>query len=222
MLRPNRATRSEFSCPEEVAMRTGSPMPLLLALAVWLAAVGLRAQEPRVPEPQLKKEIEAFRGLQGKWSCQGVFPANGKHIESQMAFAPDLDGAWLVKRHDDLPPNVFHDAEYWGFDSASKQFVAFVYDNFGGVRKFTSSGWSDDQLTWSGTGFQPVLQRSPSPATPPSSGGPPLPGEPSQSEPPRLERFVYKRDGPRQIVVNWEVKQGAKDWAIGDTLTCKK
>lgn len=144
----------------------------------------------------LKKEIEAFSGLQGSWSCQGVFPSSGKKIESTIRFSAELDGAWLVKRHDDLPPNAFHDAEYWGFDSASKQFVAFVYDNFGGVRKFTSSGWADDKLTWL--------------------------GEPSKSDPPRLERFVYKRDSQAQIEVNWEVKKGSADWAIGDTLTCKK
>lgn len=145
---------------------------------------------------KLKKELEAFSGLPGLWSCQGLFPSSGKKIESTIRFSADLDGAWLVKRHDDQPPNVFHDAEYWGFDSASKQFVAFIYDNFGGVRKFTSSGWSDDKLTWL--------------------------GEPSKSDSPRLERFVYKHDSPTQIEVNWEVKKDSSDWAIGDRLTCKK
>ena len=157
------------------------------------------AQQPGRPEAselKLKQELAIFAPLQGRWSCQGVFPSNGKRIESRIAFAPDLDGAWLVKRHDDLPPNVFHDAEYWGFDFGAKQFVAFIYDNFGGVRKFTSSGWAEDKLIWL--------------------------GEPSKSDPPRLERFVYKRDSAGQIEVNWEVKQGTKDWSVGDTLTCKK
>jgi len=172
---------------------------ILLSLAGCLVPQPFQAQQPTSAASStsaLKKEIEVFAPLQGKWSCAGVFPSNGKKIESQITFAPDLDGAWLVKRHDDLPPNVFHDAEYWGFDSAAKQFVAYIYDNFGGVRKFTSSGWADDKLTWL--------------------------GEPSKSDPPRLERFVYQRDTPTQIVVNWEVKAGAKDWSIGDTLTCKK
>jgi len=172
---------------------------IAFAFALCLLPTPFRAQQPKAAEtaePKLKKEIHVFAGLAGKWACQGVFPSNGKRIESQIAFAPDLDGAWLVKRHDDLPPNIFHDAEYWGFDSAAKQFLAFIYDNFGGIRKFTSSGWTDDKLVWL--------------------------GEPSKSDPPRLERFVYKRDSPSQIQVNWEVKQGAKDWAIGDTLTCKK
>jgi hypothetical protein len=180
-------------------MRTHFSMAVLFVFAICLAPTRFHAQpakSPETSEAKLKKEIETLAPLQGKWACQGVFPSNGKKIESQIAFAPDLDGAWLVKRHDDLPPNLFHDAEYWGFDSATKQFVAFIYDNFGGVRRFTSSGWTDDKLTWL--------------------------GEPSKSDPPRLERFVYKRDSPTQIEVNWEVKSGAKDWAIGDTLTCKK
>jgi len=180
-------------------MRSRSRIALLLVSTLCLAPLRIPAQQAKsseTAEPKLKKEIESFAPLQGRWSCAGVFPSSGKKIESQIAFAPDLDGAWLVKRHDDLPPNVFHAAEYWGFDSAAKQFVAFIYDNFGGVRKFTSSGWADDKLIWL--------------------------GEPSKSDPPRLERFVYKRDTPTQIEVNWEVKQGAKDWAIGDTLTCRK
>jgi hypothetical protein len=178
-------------------MRPSIGMVFALALCVTPDVFHVKqSKAPESAEPKLKKEIESFAPLQGKWTCQGVFPSNGKRIESQIAFTPDLDGAWLVKRHDDLPPNVFHDAEYWGYDSAAKQFVAFIYDNFGGVRKFTSSGWTDDKLTWL--------------------------GEPSKSDTPRLERFVYKRDASTQIEVNWEVKQGAKDWAIGDTLTCKK
>jgi hypothetical protein len=179
-------------------MRTPSYLAVPLALAFCLVPMEFRVQQANgaASESKLKKEIEGFAPLQGKWSCAGVFPSNGKKIESQIGFVPDLDGAWLVTRHDDLPPNVFHDAEYWGYDSAAKQFVAYIYDNFGGVRKFTSSGWVEDKLIWL--------------------------GEPSKTEPPRLERFVYKRDSSAQIEVNWEVKQGTKDWAIGDTLTCKK
>ncbi len=53
-------------------------------------------------------------------------------------------------RHDDMPPDRFHALELWGFDSSAKNFVAFIYDNFGGVRKFTSDGLAGDQLIWKG------------------------------------------------------------------------
>jgi Protein of unknown function (DUF1579) len=165
--------------------------------SVLLFALAARPKPANQPSPKLKKELESLTPLIGKWACQGVFPSNGKHIESQITFTPDLEGAWLSMRHDDLPPNAFHAAEFWGFDSSAKQFVAFIYDNFGGSRKFTSSGWTDEgKLIWM--------------------------GETSQTDPPTTQRFVYKLDNPAQFVLNWEVRRGAADWAIGDTLTCKK
>ena len=176
---------------------------VLLLLTLLSEAVGprvLRAQQSGTAGPsasvKLKPEVESLASFEGKWACRGIFPSNGKTIESQIVFAADLEGAWLTVRHDDLPPNRFHAFELWGFDPAEKQYVAFVYDNFGGVRKFMSSGWAEDKLIWL--------------------------GETSKTDPPGVQRFVYKRDNPSQFVVNWEVKKGAADWVVGDTLTCKK
>lgn len=178
-------------------------LPILLLLVLLSAPIGrleLSAQQPAdgaAPTGvKLKPEVEAFAIFEGKWACRGVFPSNGKTIESQIVFSPELEGAWLLARHDDLPPNRFHAFELWGFDPAEKQFVAFLYDNFGGVRRFTSSGWVGDKLIWI--------------------------GESSKTDAATVQRFVYKRDNPSQFALNWEVKKGAADWAIGDTLTCKK
>jgi hypothetical protein len=174
----------------------------LLLLTILSEAVGpgkLKAQSG-IAGPsanvKLKPEVESLASFEGKWACRGIFPSNGKQIESQIVFAADLEGAWLTVRHDDLPPNRFHAFELWGFDPAEKQYVAFLFDNFGGVRKFISSGWTEDKLIWM--------------------------GESSKTDPPSVQRFVYKRDNPSQFVVNWEVKKGTADWAVGDTLTCKK
>jgi hypothetical protein len=160
-----------------------------------------RSTSPVQPTPvQLGKELETLAYFTGHWSCQGVFPSNGKQIASEIVFAPDLEGAWLTVRHDDLPPNRFHAFEMWGFDKEAKQFVNFIYDNFGGARKFTSSGWSENTLIWA--------------------------GESHTASPAALERFVFRRAdsgrGPGQFVVNYEVKRGSADWAIGDSLTCRK
>lgn len=178
-------------------------LPILLLLVLLTQPFGrpeLSAQQSAIrvapPGVRLKPEVEAFLTFPGKWACRGLFPSSGKAIESQIVFSAELEGAWLLARHDDLPPNRFHAFELWGFDPAEKQFVAFVYDNFGGVRKFTSSGWMEDKLIWL--------------------------GETSKTDPPTEQRFVYKRDSPSQFVLNWEVKKGTADWAIGDTLTCTK
>jgi hypothetical protein len=177
------------------------PLTGLLALLGYAAGVSeIFAQKPANETAQtkvkLKPEVESLAGFEGKWACRGVFASNGKIIESQKVFSAELEGAWLLARHDDLPPNRFHAIELWGFDPSEKQFVAFIYDNFGGVRRFTSLGWAEDKLIWL--------------------------GESSKTDSPTVQRFVYKRDSPSQFVVNWEVKKGSADWAVGDTLTCKK
>jgi len=180
--------------------RIQSLLGLLAVLTYSFGTGTLLAQQPASGTPstsvKLKVELESLASFEGKWACRGVFPSNGNAIESQIVFVPELEGAWLGVRHDDLPPNRFHAFELWGFDAAEKQFVAFVYDNFGGARKFTTSGWAEDKLIWL--------------------------GESSKTDPPTVQRFVYKRDNPSQFVVNWEVKKATADWAVGDTLTCKK
>lgn len=163
-------------------------------------SMNVSAQQSKAPnDPSGNKpnqEVELLARLQGRWSCEGVFPLNGKHIASKVVFASDLENAWLLVRHDDLPPNIFHSSEYWGFDLGKKQFVAFVFDNFGGVREFTSSGWEREKLIWT--------------------------GDISKTTPPRVERFVYELDRPDRLLVNWEVKEGTANWRVGDTLTCKR
>src|SRR5271168_5489966 len=114
-----------------------SLLGFVVICAPLLAGTPQKGDAPSASPVQLNKELETLSYFTGHWSCQGVFPSNGKQIASEIVFAPDLEGAWLTVRHDDLPPNRFHAFEMWGFDKEAKQFVNFVYDNFGGARKFT-------------------------------------------------------------------------------------
>jgi hypothetical protein len=141
-------------------------------------------------------ELEPLAYFGGHWGCTGVFPATGKGIASDIVARVGLDGAWLVLRQDDAPPNRFHATELWGFDQASKQFVAYIFDNFGGARKFTSRGWAERQWVWSGESSKPA------PAT--------------------SERFVFTRVSATALTASYEVQRGSADWAIGDKLTCKR
>ena len=61
------------------------------------------------------------------------------------------DGHWLTMHHDDQPPYHFQALELWGYDRGSKQFTAYAFDNFSGIRHFTSPGWQDDRITWTDT-----------------------------------------------------------------------
>jgi hypothetical protein len=160
----------------------------LLALTL-LCTLSTSAQQ----SPTLKKELAPLEFFEGTWSCKGTFPASGKTIESHITFTPDLDGAWLSVRHDDTPPNKFHALELWGWDAKKSQFIATIFDNFGGARQFSSTGWQDQSFTWNGE-----------PAARGTSPG---------------ERFVFRKDSSTEFTVNWEVNRDST-WKVGDTLTC--
>jgi hypothetical protein len=66
-----------------------------------------------------------------------------------MRFESDLGGAAVLKHHDDVSPASYHAVEAWAYSANEHHFTAAVTDNFGGVREFTSDGWSNDVLTWS-------------------------------------------------------------------------
>jgi hypothetical protein len=176
------------------------PSFVLALIAVTALAPRLHGAPPHEDQasgsPSLKKELEPLAYFAGHWTCTGVFPSTGKEIASDLVARVDLDGAWLALRHDDAPPNRFHATELWGFDPANKQFVAYIFDNFGGARKFTSRGWADTQWIWS--------------------------GESSKSDPATSERFVFTRVSTAALTTSYEVKRGSVDWAIGDKLTCKR
>jgi hypothetical protein len=167
----------------------------LFAAALCAAPLAkfLAAQDSSTSGPtRLKNEISSLQFFSGTWGCKGTFPATGKTIESRITFTPDLDGAWLAMRHDDIPPNRFHALELWGWDAKNSQLTATIFDNFGGARRFTSSGWQDQTLTWN--------------------------GEPPAGTTTPAERFVFRKDSATQFTVNWEVYRDS--WKIGDTLTC--
>ena len=171
---------------------------VLIAVAGFCPSVNSAPQNanPASSSPSLKKELEPLTYFTGHWTCKGVFPSSGKEIASDIVAQPDLEGSWLALRHDDAPPNRYHATQLWGLDPQTKQFVAYIFDNFGGARKFTSPGWADTQWIWS--------------------------GEPSKSEKPTSERFVFTRMSDKELTTSYEVKRGSADWAIGDKLTCKR
>lgn len=123
-------------------------MPVIL---VFITALAIAGQT----QPTLKPELTALTFFQGAWSCDGKFSKDNRKISSDMAFQPDLEGAWLMVRHDDRPPNAFHLMPSMPWNSGvltrrQASFVAVVNDSFGGMQIFTSPGWQENRLTWTG------------------------------------------------------------------------
>jgi hypothetical protein len=136
--------------------------------------------------------IQDMRPLLGGWHCDGVFPASGKTIASVMRLEADLGDAIVLKHHDDLAPATYKAVEAWTYDAKSRDFNAAVVDSLGGARRFSSSGWEGDTLTWTSA---PDVQPA--------------------------QKFVYVRGPDGTLRVDWQVKREGR-FVVGDTLTCKR
>ena len=154
-------------------------------LFVLMLASGAAAADP--PSP-----MQAMQPLLGSWHCDGVFPASGKRISSSIRLDAELGGAGVLKHHDDIAPNTYRAVEAWTYDAKGKQFNAAIVDNFGGARRFGSTGWDGDTLTWTSA---PEVQPA--------------------------QKFVYVRAADGTLRVDWQVLRNG-GFAVGDTLTCKR
>lgn len=171
--------------------------------AVSIAAILLAT--PRSARPQavtapgaappvtLADSLMPLRFFQGRWSCQGEFPRNGKHIASGERFTPDLAGHWLVMRHVDRPPFAYHALEAWGYDASQKRFISYVFDNVPQVREYVSPGWVESRLVWTLLG---------------QNG--------------KADRFVFERKSGAEYRVDYSVTLDGESWILVDTLTCQR
>jgi hypothetical protein len=158
------------------------PLPTLLALLAAAPAAATTAPAATAP----------LAYFVGDWRCAGRF-ADGRAIRSRESFAPALDGRWLRMRHDDEAPGRYRAVEWWGRDPATGKFVALVFDNGGGVRRYASSGWAGDSLTLANTtthGYR--------------------------------DRFVFHRLDAGAYRVDYAYRDAAGAWRPGDTLRCAK
>ncbi len=181
-------------------LATGNRTALLECAAIFLFATSFASSvnaQAKQPSPALKPELQSLSYFIGQWNCSGEFPASHKPISSRIVFFPDLDGSWLSFRWDDNPPGQFHALELWGFDKTEHSFTNSIYDNFGGMRIFHSSGWVGDELVWGPRDLPP-------------------------NSPIASERFVFDRKSAREFVVSWEVQRpNAQQWTVGDRLACR-
>jgi hypothetical protein len=155
-----------------------------------LPSLRARQEQPKSVDP-----LAPLAVFLGEWNCAGKFESNGKAIEARQSFRTDLDGKWILFRHDDKPPFVYHALAEWGWDKDRAEFVMFVQDSFGGVRKFHSTGLQANQLVWNGDVF-----RAPSPE------GERFTFEPLDASHFRVSYFVLRNDA----------------WKLVDASTCSK
>jgi hypothetical protein len=175
---------------------TAAAALLLGFISAAILASAAKSPAPRQSQTSAAAAIQPLAYFVGQWNCDGHFTSNNQPISATITAALDLQNSWLNFRWDDKAPSQFHALELWGFNKTAKQFTNFTYDNFGGVRMFTSPGWDGDTLTWLGDALAD-------------------PNNPNQ-------RFVIARKSSKEFVITWQTHQPQGDWRTGDELTCKQ
>jgi hypothetical protein len=150
-------------------------------------------------ENQVKPALSSLAFFLGDWECSGKFDSSGKSIDASQHFTSELDGSWILFRHDDKPPFNYHSLAEWGWDSAAKNFVMIAQDSTGGVRVFRSNGWdslfASRRLQWEGD----TLGSASAPS----------------------QQFTFERLDDRHYRVSYSVRKSA-DWSRVDSSTCSK
>ncbi len=149
-------------------------------------------------------QLKTLSGFAGTWKCSGKGFASEMGPEHSTTAGVTgkwvLNAKWLEIRYTEdknsKNPNPVAVVAYWGWDEGSKKFVATTMDNIGGYALVESSGWSGDQLVWSG----------PSHMGPMTMNG----------------RDVFTRRGDNEITHSFEIQDNAGGWKKLDEETCKK
>jgi len=153
-------------------------------------------------DPPTRLPVELVQFFAGEWSGAGEF-ANGKKIEADVSFTPDLDNQWLVYHHTDRVPNSYKALGVWGFEYTSKTFVMILNDNYGGARLFSSVGWRESKIVF-------LKQGTISPQTG------------AVAQPQNQERFTFERQSDDAFKMTYEVSKDGASWRVGDYLIFKK
>jgi hypothetical protein len=98
-----------------------------------------------------------------------------------------------VLRHEDNPPFGFDALEMWGYDPQMKRFIAYMYDNSGGVRQYASAGWQGDSFVWANV----------------------------ETTAARRDRFVFERRPDSAYQFTYETSTDGVAWTGVDSLLCK-
>jgi hypothetical protein len=143
---------------------------------------------------QAAPDSAIFDFFTGNWGCSGEF-ANGKKIEADVSFTPELDGKWLLYRHSDRPPGQFKALALWGHDQSSGKLVSVAHDNFGGARLFIGDGWKDGSISFTRSEMlgQKIDQ----------------------------ERFRYERQSANSFKMTYERMAGGQ-WKMADFIVCSR
>ena len=165
------------------------------------------AQEKAAPAsmtpPKPAAELEQLKYFEGTWNCTGkafASPEGPEHANKGTATIKlDVDKFWYAVRYEEQAsknsPRPTKLAAFWGYQAATKSFVAASFDNLGNSALESSKGWDGDKLVWTG----------------------PMVGRRNVAI-----RDTFTKKGDAELVHLGETRPAKGDWTKLDEETCKK
>jgi len=149
-------------------------------------------------------QLKTLSSFVGTWKCSGKAFASEMGPEHSTTAGVTgkwvLNAKWLELRYTEdknsKNPNPVAAVLYWGWNEGSKKFVATSTDNMGGYALQESSGWSGDQLVWSGPSHMGAMTMN--------------------------VRDVFTRKSDSEVTHSGEIQDNAGGWKKTDEETCKK
>jgi hypothetical protein len=113
------------------------------------------ANAPPPPSPELAKNL---KGMEGKWKCDGTFPASqfgvAHKAKASFEMKSDLNGYFEMARYEEKKskenPQPYVMQQVIGFDPSKSELVRTDMDGMGAITHLTSKGWDGDKMTWEG------------------------------------------------------------------------
>jgi hypothetical protein len=174
---------------------------LIVAASGFVVAGSLAAPRDTMGRPNVALPADSAASplsyFSGHWSCAGGTPA-GRVLTADVDFTPAMNGRWLEVRHLDHPPGRYESLSLWGPlpGHADSVMTTIVYDNFGGSRRFFSSGWREGKVVWTRDTTE--------------AGS-------------RLETFTYQRVSDSAYWYAWHVRRAdGTPVVLGDSATCQR
>ena len=110
---------------------------------------------PPPPDPALAKNLKP---MEGKWRCEGTFPASafGPAHKAKASFdmKSDLNGYFVTARYEERKakdnPMPYVMMQVIGFDPSKSELVRTDMDGMGAITHLASKGWDGDKMVWDG------------------------------------------------------------------------
>jgi len=103
-------------------------------------------------------ELELLKPVTGNWTCDGNVPESllgpARKTSSAQKSRNDLDNRWVtglvIEKSTPENPRPRKGKFHWTWDAVAKRFHGMWIDNTGAWGTYSSPGWQDQKLIWTG------------------------------------------------------------------------